>query len=448
MTDSYGELLRPLLRRQFCWVASLHWYAGGAMVLFDLAQALAGPFFRPVGLVAVAGLFVLALNAGLFIGARRAGEAANGGHRLSGMAWAQLTVDLGALTVVVLATGGLRSPALGFFVLPAIFASLFLSRVQAYAAALLAIALFTFSLGATGSWPGDGLERMTAIGWILTMFFAVHLVNRVTRGIFRREAQRVRQERRLREANDRLDAQEQAMRQQEKLVSIGQLAAGVAHEISNPLASMDGLLQLMQRSPDKPRPEAISKLRGQIARISGTLRQMTALGHPDLGEPEPVDLNALVRDTAEILGFDRRLRTTRVRLDLAEDLPSITARPRALQQVLMNLVFNAADAVDGREDPRIEIRTRVNGASCFIDVADNGPGVAEGDRDRIFEAFFTTKPAGRGTGLGLPISRDLLATQGGTLTVANHPDGGAVFTARLPFSDGNPVPDRENSSVF
>ena len=435
MNAAHSDLLRPLLRRQFAWVTTLHWHAGGAMIAFDIAQSVLGPYFEPVGLVAGAGAVVLLLNAALYLGVRRLGNQAGRGRWLPAMAWTQLVADLAALTLVVLATGGLRSPALGFFVIPPIFASLFLSRVQAYGAALLAIALFTFSLGATGSWPDDGLERMTAIGWILTMFFAVHLVNRVTRGIFRRETHRLRQERRLREANDRLDAQEQAMRQHEKLVSVGQLAAGVAHEISNPLASMDGLLQLMQRSPDKPRPEAITRLREQIARISATLRQMTTLGHPDLGEPEPVDPNALIRDTIEILGYDRRLREVDIRLDLEQDLPRVFARPRALQQVLMNLVLNAADAVSEIDDPDIRIRTHANGETCLFEVADNGCGVDESEHERIFDPFFTTKPAGRGTGLGLPISRDLLAAHGGTLICEPRAEGGTAFIARMRNAD-------------
>jgi signal transduction histidine kinase len=434
MSDEYGNLLRPLLRRQLAWVTSVRWYAGGAMILADAAQATAGPFFEPVGLVSGAGVLALLLNACFRSLVRRIGDEPGTGPGLGGVAWAQLAADLAALTVVVLATGGLRSPALGFYVFPMIFASLFLSRAQAYAAALLAIALFTVSLAGVGDWPASGLERMTAVGWILTLFFSVHLVNRATRGILRREEQRIRQEHRLREANERLDAQEQAMRHHEKLVSIGQLAAGVAHEISNPLASMDGLLQLMQRSPDKPRPEAIARLREQVARISATLRQMTSLGHPDLGAPEQVDLNALVRDTVEILGYDRRLRRISVRLDLAEGLPSVFARPRALQQVLMNLVLNAADAVAGVDAPGIEVRTRVNGEACYLDVADNGRGVSEADRDRIFEPFVTTKPEGAGTGLGLPISRDLLAAQGGALTFRSRPEGGTTFTARIEIS--------------
>ncbi len=432
MIDEYGTLLRPLLHRQLVWVISLRWYAGAAIIVFDLVQWAAGPFFEPAGVMTAVGAALLMFNGVLLIATKRAGDRTPSKHMLVSIAWAQLTADLVALTAFVLLTGGLSSPAIGFFVFPMIFASLFLSRVQAYAAALLAIALLTASLALTGRWPSTGLERMTAIGWVATLFCCVHLVNRVTRGLFRREHDRLRQEHRLYELRERLETQKQAMRHLDKMVSVGQLAAGAAHEISNPLASMDGLLQLMQRSPDKPRPEAVARLREQVSRISETLRQMTSLGHPDLGEPEPVVVNTLVRETVEILGFDRRLREIEVRLDLGEGMPPITARPRALQQVLMNLVLNAADAVADRSDPSITVRTRIGGSGCLIEVIDNGHGIAEADRERIFELFVTTKPEGAGTGLGLPISRDLVRAQGGTLTFDCPPEGGTVFTISIP----------------
>ncbi|HHN77591.1 MAG TPA: HAMP domain-containing histidine kinase [Phycisphaerales bacterium] len=442
MIDDYGTLLRPLLHRQMIWVISLRWYAGAAIILFDLVQWFAGPFFEPAGVMMVVGVALLLFNAAALIVTRRSGDGSATDRLFLLIAWSQLSADLVALTVFVLLTGGLSSPAIGFFLFPMIFASLFLTRAQAYAAALLAIAMLTASLALTGRWPSTGLERMTAIGWIVTLFCAVHIVNRLTRGLFGRERDRLRQERRLHELHERLENQKQAMRHLDKMVSVGQLAAGVAHEISNPLASMDGLLQLMQRSPEKPRPEAVARLREQINRISETVRQMTALSRPDLGRPEQVDVNALIRETIEILGYDCRLREIRVLLDLDEIQPIISARPRALQQVLMNLVFNAADAVSGRSGAMIIVRTRFESGLLRIEVVDNGPGVAEEIRERVFEPFVTTKPEGTGTGLGLPNSRDLVHAQGGTLTFECPAGGGTVFSISIPVDQQSGRPGK------
>jgi len=428
--DETGNLLRPLLSRQLAWVIGLRWFAAGAIIAFDFVQWGFGPYFHPPGVMALIGLGLLVVNGVLRLLSR--GAETPSAVRLGLLAWSQLAADLAALTAIVLLTGGLASPVIGFAIFPMIFASLFLSRVQAYAAALLAVALLTVALELVDRWPHTGLERMTAIGWILTLFFSVHLVNRATRGLFRREQARLIQERSLLELKERLIEQERAMAGVEKLVSIGQLAAGVAHEISNPLASIDGLLQLMQRSPEKPRPEAVRQMREQVARISATVRQMTMLGHPDLGEPEMVDLNALVRETAEILGYDRRLRAIAVDLDLAPDLAPVLVNPRAVQQALMNLLINAADALVETPAPRIRLSSVRENGSIRLLVADNGPGVPESQRERIFEPFVTTKPVGRGTGLGLPISRDLIQGQGGRLSLGHSDGAGASFLIELP----------------
>lgn len=436
MNDPNTALLLPLLDRQLVWVISLRWYAGAAIVLFDLVQWAAGPFFTPPGVMSVVGLSLLAVNGILALLARR--EQAPSVFRLAVLAWSQLVADLLALTVVVVLTGGIGSPLIAFAVFPMIFASLFLPRVQAYAGVLLAVALLAGAFHVTGRWPATDLERMTAVAWILTLLFSVHLVHRVTRGLFRRERERIEQERRLMEMKERVMVQERAMARVEKLVSIGQLAAGVAHEISNPLAAIDGLLQLMQRSPDKPRPEAVARLRDQVARINTTVRQMTALAHPDLGRPERVDPGVLVRETIDILRHDHRLREIAVDLDLAPDLPSLRVNPRALQQALMNLLINAADALERTESPRIGVRVHAENGRLRIAISDNGPGVQDPDKDRIFEPFVTTKPVGQGTGLGLPISRELVAAQGGRLLLDSQPGCGAVFTIELPHT-GEPI---------
>lgn len=438
MTDPNASLLLPLLDRQLVWVISLRWYAGAAIVMFDLVQWIAGPLFAPPGMMAGVGLALLAVNGALALLARR--DQAPTAARLALLAWSQLIADLLALTVVVVLTGGIASPLIAFAVFPMIFASLFLPRQQAYAGALLAVALLAGALRITGRWPGTDLERMTAVAWILTLLFAVHLVHRVTRGLFRRERERIEQERRLMEMKERVMVQERAMARVEKLVSIGQLAAGVAHEISNPLAGIDGLLQLMQRSPDKPRPEAVARLRDQVARINATVRQMTALAHPDLGRPEHVDPGVLIRETIDILRYDHRLREIAVDLDLAPDLPSLRINPRALQQALMNLLINAADALEQTDSPRIGVRVHAENGRLRIAIADNGPGIQDPDKDRIFEPFVTTKPVGQGTGLGLPISRELVAAQGGRLILESQPGSGAVFMIELPLAAGSEIP--------
>lgn len=435
MSIGTDSLPAGLLHGRMRWVVSLRWSVAGLIVLFDAVQWMMGPLFEPAGVIALVGAALLAMNAIVAAIISRSGEAGCTTRRITRLAWAQFAADLFALTVILALTGGLGSPVIAFAVFPMIFASLFLSRTHAYAAAVAAVVLIAATLRLTGAWPETDAGRLAAVAWMLTLLFSVHLVNIVTQGLISREHTRAAQDRKLIEMRERLMQQERAMARVEKLVSMGQLAAGVAHEISNPLASMDGLLQLMQRHPDKPRPEAVAQLREQVARINATVRRMTSLGHPDLGTPEPVEIAGLIRETVEILRYDHRLREIEVELELADDLGTATTNPRAVQQALMNLLINAADALAGIDEPRIMVQARRIFGACRIDITDNGPGIPEADRVRIFDPFVTTKPPGLGTGLGLSISRDLIAEQGGILSLTNAPGRGATFTISIPIKN-------------
>ena len=435
----------PLLHRQLRWVMNLRWFAGGVILAGDVVQHAVGPHFdRPLGIAAV-GAGILAFNAALVLIDR--GTAHPPRSRLLAITWAQLVVDLLALTALVLLTGALRSPLLSLYVLHMILAGLLLSRGQAAAAALTAAVLLGAGMTATGEWPTDAAQGMFAAGWLATLLATVFLTEHVTHGLFALDRERHEQQDRINAMQEKLAAQERAMFQQEKLVAIGQLAAGVAHEVSNPLASMDGLLQLMERRPDRQRPEAITQLREQVDRIGRTVRQLTALSHPDLGEPERTDLPTLIDQTFQILAYDHRLRRVRLERDIPQDPCSVRVVPRAIQQALMNLVLNALDAMEDTPEPVLIIRTHRVAGSCVIDVIDNGAGVAEEHRDRILQPFVTSKPIGKGTGLGLPISADLVRAQGGRLSFESEPGRGATFSISVPcFSctDESREPDTES----
>jgi len=420
----------PLLHRELRWVMSLRWLAGAAILLADGLQHLAGPVYdRSLGIAGV-GVGVLACNA-VFTAIDRAIPHASH-RRVLALTWSQIIVDLLALTVLVLLTGALRSPLLGLYVLHMIFTGLLLTRVQAYTSALAAAVFLGLGLTLTNSWPADSAGGLIILGWAAVLLGAVFLTDHVTRGLFGLEQERLDQQERIRSMQDRLATQERAMFQQEKLVAIGQLAAGVAHEVSNPLASMDGLLQLMERHPERQRPEAIAQLREQVERIGRTVRQLTVLSHPDLGEPELTTLPTLIDQTFQILAYDHRLRRVRLEREVPDDPCSIHVVPRAIQQALMNLVLNALDAMEDTPEPALTIRTRRDADWCVIDVIDNGHGVAEPDRERILEPFVTSKPVGKGTGLGLPISADLVRAQGGRLSFESSPGEGSTFSISVP----------------
>ena len=381
------------------------------------------------------GLVILAYNTALTIADRKHILFHRDLHTLHLTAAIQILLDLACLTALVVLTGGLFSPILGFYVFHMVFASLLLPRPWAFVAAADAIVMLALGLALAGLWPADIPQALTALGWVITLCATVYVSERIASTLYRRERARLRKNQRLRQLTRMLRTQQAAMIQHEKMAAMGRLAAGVAHEINNPLASMDGALQLMERNPDKPpRASIVSALRDQVRRIQDTVRELTAFAHPDKGLRDEVNLNTIVLGSLKMLHFDHRIRDCRIETDLPDSTGLARLAPRALQQVLMNLLLNALDAVAETPDPTITLRTRREGDWCIVEVADNGCGIPPERLHDIFEPFFTTKPVGAGTGLGLSISQSLITEQGGSIAVASTLGTGTTFTIRIPAS--------------
>ncbi len=231
----------------------------------------------------------------------------------------------------------------------------------------------------------------------------------------------------------------------DRLVALGNLAAGICHEINNPmawlLANMEFLREQVQRLPVGDSEELIrdclemideseTGLR-RIARTASALREYARL-NSDVAED--VDINRVLRDSTRIAGHDARHRAE-FQLELGEGLPLIRGDAAALQQVFINLIINATQALDEArgERPIIRASSAVQGGELVGAVEDSGPGIPESLRSEIFAPFFSTKHRHQGTGLGLPIARDIAIQFGGTLSVGDSELGGARFEVRLPI---------------
>ncbi|HZO08479.1 MAG TPA: ATP-binding protein, partial [Myxococcota bacterium] len=167
-------------------------------------------------------------------------------------------------------------------------------------------------------------------------------------------------------------------------------------------------------------------------RLVGDLRDFAA---PGGGARSPVDLRRGLASTAQLLGYSLRQARVELRLDLAPDLPSVEGDARALNQVFLNLLKNAVEALEGRGGT-IWVSGRREGEGVRVEVRDDGPGIAPEALARVFEPFHTTKSAGRGTGLGLAISRRIASEHGGSLEAGSAAEGGAAFVLRLPLAGG------------
>jgi C4-dicarboxylate-specific signal transduction histidine kinase len=419
-----------LVAHQLRWLVGLRWIAGSMVVAGSLLDAFLLRWHdHALGMTGV-GIAILCYNNLLLLRVRRGARSreAVGGASI----WLHILPDLVCLALLTAWTGGAQSPLLGFFVFHMVFTSMLLAPVQAYGWAAAAALLLTVCLEAFGRWPQLRSDRLILIGWVVTLVLTVYLTNQITAALRRHRARLIAQNRRNRVLVNTLRRQQQAMIQQEKMVGLGQMAAGVAHEVSNPLASMDGVLQLMQRNERHIKPENIETLRQQVQRIKQTVRQLTDFAHPTEYHWEKVPINSVIESAMQMVRFDHRQRAVAIEKKFAEENTVIEVQTHALQQVLTNLLFNALDALAEVKNPALEIGAACDGSACRVWVRDNGPGVPPEHLDRVFEPFFTTKPVGKGTGLGLAICYNLIRNQGGRIEFVSKPGQGVTATIHLP----------------
>jgi signal transduction histidine kinase/AmiR/NasT family two-component response regulator len=223
--------------------------------------------------------------------------------------------------------------------------------------------------------------------------------------------------------------------QTEKLAALGQLVSGIAHELSNPLTSILGYAQRILARQDLPgRTEEVRQISEEAERASSILRQLLLNARETLPDRRLVSLNQIVQRAMDLQRFSLAAEKIRVQVDLDPALPLVQGDPGNLQQVLMNLVGNARQAIEQNGKAGvIQLRTKKIGERrVLLEVADNGPGVPQAILARIFDPFFTTKPAGVGTGLGLAIVLSVVREHGGKVNVLSPPRGGAIFQIELP----------------
>ena len=239
----------------------------------------------------------------------------------------------------------------------------------------------------------------------------------------------------LTRANDDLHRMQADLVQAGKLAALGRMSAALSHEINQPLAAArnyaDSAGLLIERG-DLPRArENIGLILGLIDRMAAIARHLRNVARKPNEPLKTVDLATVLQDALTIAQTRLTAAGAEMVLDLPADLPFVQGGPVRLQQVIVNVLSNAADAVEGLADRRIQVTGRADGDDVTLAIRDHGPGVAPAIADRIFDPFFTTKQVGSGLGLGLSISYNIMKDFEGDLRVANHPKGGAIFTLVL-----------------
>lgn len=221
------------------------------------------------------------------------------------------------------------------------------------------------------------------------------------------------------------------MKRAEKLSALGQLSAGLAHEIRNPLASIDGAARVVQREThsEERRREFLDIIQKECRRLNGLLTNFLNFARPRQLSLQLVDVDQLVESVLVLARHAGTQQELFLESRIPPRLPKLECDPEQIKQVLLNLTMNAMQAMPGGGSVRVEAQAR--GSEMDIDVHDQGPGILPGDADRIFDPFFTTKEAG--SGLGLSVAHQILTQHGGSLSIARNSKEGATLRITLPL---------------
>ncbi len=239
-----------------------------------------------------------------------------------------------------------------------------------------------------------------------------------------------------------LEATHHQLVQAEKIASLGRMAAGVAHEINNPLAGILIYAELLARelTQDAPIRENVEVIISQTMRCQQIVNRLLDFSRQSLGEKKLMDVNVILHRCVELVRHQAFFHNIKIKEDLDAGLPQIVGDPGQLQQVFTNLLLNAADAISGSGLITLSSRPAWHGSGVVLQFCDSGCGIPEEIRDKIFEPFFTTKPPGKGTGLGLSIVYGVIQRHGGSIQAYSPPGGGTIFTVTLPLESAEPEP--------
>ena len=249
----------------------------------------------------------------------------------------------------------------------------------------------------------------------------------------------LRADRRLSRQHDQLESVQAQNIQTAKLAAVGELVSGVAHELNNPLSGIWGLARMLKaRNLDPSAEEEVSMIYREAERSLGIVQNLLAFARPSSQDPTGISVNEAIEAALELRRHQLELSNIELEVQLQPNLPLVKADDNEIQQVALNLIGNAEQAMVAAHDGgRLLLKTMRNGSMLRFIVSDNGPGIAKQHIDRVFDPFFSTKEFGHGTGLGLSICYSIVLKYGGTIRVESEAPNGATFIIDLPIlSDG------------
>ena len=227
----------------------------------------------------------------------------------------------------------------------------------------------------------------------------------------------------------------------EKMALMGQVVAGIAHELNNPLTIVIGNIQLMMtRELNEKNVQSLTRIKDGAERASKIVKNLLTFARQEKPERKPTDVNLVLKKTLELRAYELKVSNIEVSTDLSPDLRDTMADPHQLQQVFLNLIVNAEQAmIEAHGKGLLRLSTRSEPGKILIFISDDGPGIPRENLQRIFEPFFTTKPVGKGTGLGLSICQAIIGEHGGRIDVESTVGRGTTFIIELPVQRWLPV---------
>jgi signal transduction histidine kinase len=224
---------------------------------------------------------------------------------------------------------------------------------------------------------------------------------------------------------------------QEKMASLGMMAAGIAHEIGNPLTSISSMAQVIKRKNENHQiSEYVTNILKNIERISRIVRELVDFSRPSSYEEAPCDINEIIKSAVGIIKYDRRSKNLTYSLTLEPELPKTVIVSDHLLQVFLNILINSVDASEGYGD-EIAVNSFTKNRNIYIDISDKGCGIPVQMQKKIFEPFYTTKEVGKGIGLGLTVSYGFIQKLKGEIKVKSEEGKGSTFSVIIPVRSYN-----------
>lgn len=446
-TDQNSQSSREILSDQLFWLIKLRWVA----VISIVSAAIIGKYVFPalittLPLYICAAILMFCNVTYYFVAIKRSGGSTQGN-----IVWAmiQVEIDMVVLTTLLHFSGGVMNPFVLFYVFHVIMAAIILSRTLAFSVGLSAICLYgLLAVGELQGWfwlkhyplqlasAGALWSNPVYVLWVFVAFVVmVILAQYLTRTIIARIKAKEREVARI---NEMLQLSQIEMAQREKMVALGQMASGIAHEIGNPLNCLSSIVQYLSRKSCAPETkEQYNIINEQIMRISKILKNMLSLARPASNEFTWLDINKVIDESIALVKYDKRAHKVNIKNTPNNQLPTIWIKKQNIEQVLLNVFINALDAMDCQPDENehvLEITKEINDDMIEIRICDTGIGMPDEVSRRAFEPFFSTKESNKGTGLGLYISLNLVKEVGGTIELKKNPVSGTTVIIQLPVN--------------